>query len=47
MPATEMTCAIPAGKLAGVIAAIERNALADTAVARYAADDATRFAPTP
>jgi uncharacterized protein (DUF169 family) len=47
MPATEMTCAIPAGKLAGVIAAIERNAVADTAVARYAADDATRFAPTP
>jgi uncharacterized protein (DUF169 family) len=47
MPATEMTCAIPAGKLAEVLAAIERNAVADSAVARYAADDATRFAPTP
>jgi uncharacterized protein (DUF169 family) len=47
MPATEMTCAIPAGKLGEVLAAIERNAVADTAVARYAADDATRSAPTP
>jgi uncharacterized protein (DUF169 family) len=47
MPATETTCAIPAGKLGEVLAAIEKNALADTAVARYAADDATRFAPTP
>jgi uncharacterized protein (DUF169 family) len=47
MPATEMTCAIPASKLAEVLTAIETNAVADTAVARYAADDATRFAPTP
>jgi uncharacterized protein (DUF169 family) len=47
MPATEMTCAIPAGRLADVLTAIETNAVADTAVARYAADDATRFAPTP
>jgi uncharacterized protein (DUF169 family) len=46
MPATEMTCAIPAGKLADLVAAIERNAVADAAVARYAADDATRFAET-
>lgn len=47
MPATEMTCAIPAAKLAEVVEAIEHNAVADAAVARYAADDATRFAETP
>jgi uncharacterized protein (DUF169 family) len=47
MPTTEMTCAIPASRLAEVLRAIETNAVADTAVARYAADDATRFAPTP
>jgi len=46
MPATEMTCAIPAAKLAEVVEAIEHNAVADAAVARYAADDATRFAET-
>src|SRR5215510_11301646 len=44
MPATEMTCAIPASKVDEVVTAIERNAVADTAVARYAAEDATRFA---
>jgi uncharacterized protein (DUF169 family) len=44
MSANEMTCAIPAGKLADVLGAIERNATADTAVARYAAEDAKRFA---
>src|SRR3954447_24059062 len=44
MPATEMTCAIPAAKLAGVVDSIEHNAVADTAVARYAGDDAQRFA---
>ena len=37
MPATEMTCAIPAARLAEVVEAIERNAVADAAVARYAA----------
>ena len=47
MPATEMTCAIPAARLPELLAAIERNAIADAAVARYAADDAVRFAPTP
>ena len=47
MPATEMTCAIPAARLPEVLASIERNAVADAAVARYAADDAVRFAPTP
>src|SRR5947208_1545642 len=44
MAATEMTCAIPAAKLGEVVAAIERNAVADAAVARYAAEDAQRFA---
>ena len=47
MPATEMTCAIPAARLDGVVTAIERNAVADTTVARYAADDATRFTAAP
>ena len=44
MPATEMTCAIPAAKVAHVIDAIETNAVADAAVARYAGEDALRFA---
>jgi len=43
MSANDMTCAIPAGSLSGVVDAIERNAVADTAVARYAAQDAQRF----
>ena len=44
MAATEMTCAIPALKLRDVVLAIERNAVADATVARYAAEDALRFA---
>jgi uncharacterized protein (DUF169 family) len=44
MPATETTCAIPGSKVEDVVNAIEKNAVADTAVARYAAEDATRFA---
>jgi uncharacterized protein (DUF169 family) len=44
MPPTEMTCAIPARQLADVVAAIQRNAVADNEVAHYAADDAKRFA---
>ncbi len=44
MPATEMTCAIPGAKVAEVLAAIEHNAVADAAVARYAGEDARRFA---
>jgi uncharacterized protein (DUF169 family) len=43
MPATEMTCAIPASKLSNVLEAIEDNAVADAMVARYAAEDARRF----
>lgn len=44
MPATEMTCAIPASRVETVVGAIESNAVADAAVARYAAEDAQRFA---
>ncbi|MEX0666204.1 MAG: DUF169 domain-containing protein [Acidimicrobiia bacterium] len=43
MSANEMTCAIPASKLADVLGTIQHNATADTAVARYAAEDAKRF----
>ena len=43
MSAHEMTCAIPASALPEVLETIQRNAGADTAVARYAAVDAQRF----
>jgi uncharacterized protein (DUF169 family) len=43
MPATEMTCAIPAARLPDVVGALSRTAAADTTVARYAAQDAKRF----
>jgi uncharacterized protein (DUF169 family) len=43
MSVNEMTCAIPAARLAGLVETIQRNAVADTAVARYAAQDARRF----
>jgi len=41
----EMTCALPGSRLAEVTAAVERAAAIDTVVAKYAADDARRFAP--
>ncbi|HTZ09824.1 MAG TPA: DUF169 domain-containing protein [Acidimicrobiales bacterium] len=41
----EMTVAIPGARLAEVGAAVARAAGIDTAVAKYAADDARRFAP--
>jgi uncharacterized protein (DUF169 family) len=44
MPATEMTCAIPGARLPEVLAALSMTAQADTTVARYAAQDAKRFA---
>jgi uncharacterized protein (DUF169 family) len=44
MPATELTCAIPAPRLEEVAALVTASARTDTLVARYAADDATRFA---
>ena len=40
----EMTCALPAATLSTAVDAIERVADVDTAVARYAASDARRFA---
>jgi len=43
MPPTEMTCALPASQLAGIVQSVKRNADADSTVARYAADDARRF----
>jgi uncharacterized protein (DUF169 family) len=43
MSANEMTCAVPADKLAGLVETISKNATADTAVARYAAQDLKRF----
>jgi uncharacterized protein (DUF169 family) len=45
MQPTEMTCAIPAASLPEVLASIVRNAGADSAVAKYAGEDAKRFAP--
>lgn len=44
MSAHEMTCAIPASRLPEVLESIRNNAAADTTVARYAAEDAKRFA---
>jgi len=44
MPSGEMSCAIPAGKLGDVVAALKRNAETERAVAGYAAADAARFA---
>jgi uncharacterized protein (DUF169 family) len=44
MPATEMTCAIPGSRVREVLEALTATAAADTTVARYAAQDAKRFA---
>ncbi len=44
MSPDEMTVAIPAGRLSEVVDAVRRAAAIDTAVAKYAADDARRFA---
>lgn len=43
LPNSEMTCAIPAGKLSEVVAALKSTARADLAVASYASQDAQRF----
>jgi uncharacterized protein (DUF169 family) len=43
MPATEMTCAIPASKLPEVMDALRTNRAADDAVAAYAGEDKRRF----
>lgn len=44
MPNAEVTCAIPAAQLSGLLARLEETAVADRAVAQYAADDMARFA---
>jgi uncharacterized protein (DUF169 family) len=43
MPSEEMTCAIPAWRLAEVVGKVERTARVDAIVAAYAAEDALRF----
>jgi uncharacterized protein (DUF169 family) len=45
MPSEEMTCAIPATRLAEVVAKIQATAAIDAQVASYAAEDALRFEP--
>ncbi|HYD09620.1 MAG TPA: DUF169 domain-containing protein [Acidimicrobiales bacterium] len=44
MPSSDHTCAIPASRLAEVVEAVQRTADTDAIVARYAAEDAARFA---
>lgn len=44
MTPDEMTCALPASSLAATIDSIEKTASIDTTVAKYAAQDARRFA---
>lgn len=46
MAATELTCAIPAARVAEVTDALAATTSADAAVASYAAQDATRFPGT-
>lgn len=43
MAPTDITCAIPAGRLAEVVERLERVGRADAAVATYAGEDARRF----
>ena len=43
MQATEMTCAIPVGRLAEVVDKVEQTSQIDTMVARYAGEDTRRF----
>ena len=44
MPSTEMTCVIPAGRLAELVEKLERTNAVDSVVAQYASEDAVRFA---
>jgi uncharacterized protein (DUF169 family) len=44
MRVEEMTCAIPAGQLGDVVDKLRQAATIDSGVARYAAEDARRFA---
>ena len=43
MPSEELTCAIPAARLASVVERLTTTAAADATVAAYAAEDARRF----
>lgn len=43
MPSTEVTCAIPAARLAEVVDRVRETAAVDAVVAGYAAEDARRF----
>src|SRR4051812_30861693 len=43
MPSEQMTCAIPAARLADVVERVQATAATDAVVARYASQDATRF----
>jgi uncharacterized protein (DUF169 family) len=44
LPNSQMTCAIPAPRLAEVVARLHTTCQADNTVAAYAAEDARRFA---
>jgi uncharacterized protein (DUF169 family) len=44
MPPSDNTCAIPASRLGDLVDALERTAATDSIVAKYAAEDARRFA---
>jgi uncharacterized protein (DUF169 family) len=44
LPSSEMTCAIPGPRLAEVVDKLERTDGVDSVVARYASEDAARFA---
>jgi uncharacterized protein (DUF169 family) len=44
MPAEEVTCAIPAGRVGELLGRLRKAKAADAAVAAYAAEDARRFA---
>jgi len=44
LPNSQMTCAIPARRLAEVVERLKTTCAADTTVAAYAAEDARRFA---
>ena len=43
MKPEEMTCALPASQLGELVTSIEKTSAVDSAVAKYAADDARRF----
>ena len=45
LPANELTCALPARKLAGIVARLERSLAADAAVSAYADADLQNFTP--